>query len=734
MNKHTRVNLAEPLKKSVKINKSIAIALVYMAAFLFCYIAGVLSTIPVGSSVNIGDISPQTYTASKDVVDKYSTELAREEAMAKVDAVYKLDSSITRDTLDKISTDFSAAEQVRQSARTLYLQQTHESDADFRPDKIDWDVILTKNIVANLKQKLSEYMTDENVYAIAASTQSQLLSLKTDLTSLVSNRMSQGLTQDETAEFVNSLASVLTSEKNYSPEMADLAANIAGGTIKANKIFDGETTQKNKKAAADAVDEVVYKTGQNIVQKGDIITEANYKLMMQLGIISDGQSHGMRWIAGGILMLVVYASWMFYMFILEPKLRFSFRANLSLALLMFICVAIELVVKSLSLLATPVFLPVLVASAFMRKRSAITLGTLMAIMICYLTTPSDGMFFCEENMRMLTASILGVFAAVLTLRKRQNRGEFVVAGTVAGCVNVLIYLCFCILDGRHFSSVVHFMLMGLLNGLAAGFVSVGLLPVWERTFLLDTPMQLLEIANPTAPLLKRLMIEAPGTYHHSMMVANLAEAGAEAIGADALLVRVASYYHDIGKISNPQMFKENQLHTCNPHDNMPPEQSAKIIIKHVAKGVELAERYKLPRRIVDVIRQHHGTSLALFFYHKAKEQDENVKEELFRYKGPRPNTKEAGILMLADVVEAAVRANKSAQKNELEEHVSKLIKSKQDDGQLDDCPLSRPEIRAIEHAFIGVFRGANHQRIKYPGDERRTTERRATEDKHEITV
>lgn len=734
MNKHTRVNLAEPLKKSVKINKSIAIALVYMAAFLFCYIAGVLSTIPVGSSVNIGDISPQTYTASKDVVDKYSTELAREEAMAKVDAVYKLDSSITRDTLDKISTDFSAAEQVRQSARTLYFQQTHESDADFRPDKIDWDVILTKNIVSNLKQKLSEYMTDENVYAIAASTQSQLLSLKTDLTSLVSNRMSQGLTQDETAEFVNSLASVLTSEKNYSPEMADLAANIAGGTIKANKIFDGETTQKNKKAAADAVDEVVYKTGQNIVQKGDIITEANYKLMMQLGIISDGQSHGMRWIAGGILMLVVYASWMFYMFILEPKLRFSFRANLSLALLMFICVAIELVVKSLSLLATPVFLPVLVASAFMRKRSAITLGTLMAIMICYLTTPSDGMFFCEENMRMLTASILGVFAAVLTLRKRQNRGEFVVAGTVAGCVNVLIYLCFCILDGRHFSSVVHFMLMGLLNGLAAGFVSVGLLPVWERTFLLDTPMQLLEIANPTAPLLKRLMIEAPGTYHHSMMVANLAEAGAEAIGADALLVRVASYYHDIGKISNPQMFKENQLHTCNPHDNMPPEQSAKIIIKHVAKGVELAERYKLPRRIVDVIRQHHGTSLALFFYHKAKEQDENVKEELFRYKGPRPNTKEAGILMLADVVEAAVRANKSAQKNELEEHVSKLIKSKQDDGQLDDCPLSRPEIRAIEHAFIGVFRGANHQRIKYPGDERRTTERRATEDKHEITV
>ena len=733
MSKHTRVNLAEPLQKNIKTNKIIAIALVYLAAFAFCYIAGVLSTIPTSSSVKVGDISPQTYTASKDVVDEYSTELAREEAMAKVDAVYKLDSSVTQDTLDKISADFSAAEQVRQSARTLYLEQTNESESSFSPDRIDWDVILTQSIVSNLKQKLSEYITDENVYAIAASTQSQLLSLKTDLTSLVSNRMSSGLTQDDTAEFVNSLASVLTSEKNYSPEMADLAANIAGGTIKANKIFDSETTESSRKAAADAVSEVVYKTGQNIVQKGDVITEANYNLMMQLGIISDGQSHGMRWLSGGILMLVIYGSWILYMFILEPKLRFSFRANLSLALLMFICVAIEIVVKSLSLLATPVFLPVLVASAFMRKRSAITLGTLMSIMICYLTTPSDGMFFCEENMRMLTASILGVFAAVLTLRKRQNRGEFVAAGAVAGCVNVLIYLCFCILDGRHLSSVVHFMLMGLLNGLAAGFVSVGLLPVWERVFSLDTPMQLLEIANPTAPLLKRLMIEAPGTYHHSMMVANLAEAGAEAIGADALLVRVASYYHDIGKIGNPQMFKENQLHTCNPHDSMPPQESAKLIIRHVSKGVELAERYKLPRRVVDIIKQHHGTSLALFFYYKAKELDENVKEEIFRYNGPRPNTREAGILMLADVVEAAVRANKSAQKGELEDHVSKLIKSKQDDGQLDDCPLSRPEIRAIEHAFIGVFRGANYQRIKYPGDEKRNM-RRATEDKHETTM
>lgn len=730
MSKHTRESAIKPVRQKIKTNKVLAIGLVYFVAFAFCYVAGTILTAPSSISIEVGDISPQTYTATKDIVDEYSTELARQEAMAKVEAVYKMDSSVMQETLDKISADFSSAEQVRQSARALYIQKTNTNESDFKPADVDWDTILTSDVMNSLKKKLSEYITDENIYAIASCTQSQLVSLKTELTSNVSAAMTRGIVQDDLTSYVNSIANTLTSDGSFTAEQADLAVSIASGTVKANKIFDSETTESNKKAASDAVSDIVYKKGQNIVQKGDVITEGNYQLMKQLGIIANKKSDGMRWLAGGMLIAAVFFAWVLYLIILEPKLRFSFRANLSISLLMIFCIIIAMVARSISMITTPVFLPVLVSAAFMRKRSAITLGTLISVLMCYIMIPEDNSFFCEENMRMLVASILGVFAAVLTLRKRQNRVEFVLAGTVAGLVNALVYLCFCILDGRALSSTMHFVILGMLNGLGAGFVSVGVLPVWERVFSLDTPMQLLEISNPTSPLLRRLMVEAPGTYHHSMMVANLAEAGAEAVGADELLVRVAAYYHDIGKISNPQMFKENQIHSVNPHDSLPPEESAKIIIRHVSRGAELAERYKLPRRVIDLIVQHHGTSAAAFFYHKAIEEYGEADINRFRYKGPRPNTKEAGILMLADVVEAAVRANQSVQKGEVEEHIEKLFKSKESDGQLDDCPLSRPEIRAIKHAFLGVFRGANHQRIRYPGDERP----RITEDKHEATV
>lgn len=183
------------------------------------------------------------------------------------------------------------------------------------------------------------------------------------------------------------------------------------------------------------------------------------------------------------------------------------------------------------------------------------------------------------------------------------------------------------------------------------------------------------------------MIEAPGTYHHSIMTANLAEAAADAVGGDALLARVASYYHDIGKLASPVMFKENQMHIGNPHDELDPKESAGIIISHVKNGVALADRYKLPQRMRDIIAQHHGDSLAGYFYYKAKQNGE-AEEADFRYPGPKPQTKEAGIVMLADVVEAAIRANGTKGLENVREQIDKLIKAKFEDGQLDDCPLN----------------------------------------------
>jgi len=226
----------------------------------------------------------------------------------------------------------------------------------------------------------------------------------------------------------------------------------------------------------------------------------------------------------------------------------------------------------------------------------------------------------------------------------------------------------------------------------------------------------LELSNPNHPLLKRLTVEAPGTYHHSILTANLAEAGADAVDANALLCRVAAYFHDVGKLARPRFFAENQKGE-NPHDAIDPRESVKIIKGHVEKGLELARRYKLPREVQKIIAQHHGDSIIPYFFHKAQEANLNPKEDDYRYKGSRPSTKESAILMLADCVEAAVRSLDDPDRDQVKDMIDKLIREKYNDGQLDDCPLSRRDLNKLAQAFLHGFDGALHERVKYPGQE-----------------
>ena len=230
-----------------------------------------------------------------------------------------------------------------------------------------------------------------------------------------------------------------------------------------------------------------------------------------------------------------------------------------------------------------------------------------------------------------------------------------------------------------------------------------------------TPAKLIELSNPNQPLLRRLMIETPGTYHHSMIVANLAEAAAEAIGADALLVRVGAYYHDIGKLVRPLYFKENQIGE-NPHDKTDPRVSTAILTEHTRDGVELAKKHHLPEPIIDMIQQHHGDTAAMYFYAKTVKQlgEENVDINDFRYDGPKPQTSEAAILMLSDTVEAAVRSIPEPTQAKISAMIRKLVRGKMEDGQLDECTLTFRDIDKICAAFENVLKGVFHQRIEYP--------------------
>jgi putative nucleotidyltransferase with HDIG domain len=256
----------------------------------------------------------------------------------------------------------------------------------------------------------------------------------------------------------------------------------------------------------------------------------------------------------------------------------------------------------------------------------------------------------------------------------------------------------------------------LVGSILSSLLAIGSFAVLGRMFGILTTVQLLELANPTQPLLRRLLTEAPGTYHHSIMVGNLAERAAEVIGADSLLVRVAAYYHDIGKLERPWAFIENQADTiANVHDTLDPQQSAQIIAAHVTDGIKLAERYRLPARVREMIPQHHGTRSISFFYQQAAERTkETVDAALFTYPGPRPQSREAAILMLSDSTEAAARAARDHSREAIEQLVDRIIHQRLEEGQFDDCNLTLRDLTRIKQSFVTLLTGIYHPRIPYP--------------------
>jgi putative nucleotidyltransferase with HDIG domain len=259
-------------------------------------------------------------------------------------------------------------------------------------------------------------------------------------------------------------------------------------------------------------------------------------------------------------------------------------------------------------------------------------------------------------------------------------------------------------------------MFAFVGGILSAVLTIGTLPFLEATFDIITPIKLLELSNPNQPLLRRLLIEAPGTYYHSILVGNLAEAAAEEIGANSLLCRIGAYYHDIGKLKRPYFFKENQITKDNPHNKITPNLSTLIITSHVKDGVDLATKNKLPSSVINIIREHHGNTLVAYFYHKAMNSEvaEAVTEDKFRYNFPRPQSKEAAIVMLADSVEAYIRSLTEPTQNQVEQGVRKIIKDKLQDEQLDKTDLTLKDLDLVVKAFVKVLAGIFHDRIEYP--------------------
>jgi putative nucleotidyltransferase with HDIG domain len=310
--------------------------------------------------------------------------------------------------------------------------------------------------------------------------------------------------------------------------------------------------------------------------------------------------------------------------------------------------------------------------------------------------------------------LLGGMAGVILVRRGERFGHFAQAAAAIGVVNVGVVTLFTLLGSRDFTGLAELAGAGLAAAVGSALAALGSFVVVGNLFGITTSFQLLELANPSQKLLRRLMLEANGTYNHSLLVGNLAERAAEAIGADPLLARVASYYHDVGKLDNPLAYIENQAGGENVHDELTPEESVALVKAHVARGIDLAYQYKLPKPIIAFIPQHHGTALISYFHARAKDRAEAVDDARFRHSGPKPQSKEAAILMLADGVEASVRSLNDHDENTIRAMVDRIIRERLEDGQFDECDLTLRDVERIREAFVAQLLGMYHRRVEYP--------------------
>ena len=531
----------------------------------------------------------------------------------------------------------------------------------------------------------------------------------------LTNILRAGITEKDFER--NNIDSIITNNliSNVSRRQISVINALLSQIIVPNLVEDEFATEIARKKAEATVKpyEITFQKGDKILFEGEPVTRLKRDALRLAGY----NVYELNWqglIAIYILVLLASVIFMTYMKYFEKQFLAT-RYMMLAAVLSIMLAAIAVVIPTgFSPYVLPIPAYVLLLAIFTNPRVA------FAAMTVLLTVLTIGVQYPAQY--IVTFILLNFVAAVsISQIKYSRRFDLIKAGFVISAAGLLIVLSIYVLE-KCLIEVNNVLIFKnctfiLLNGIVSSMIALGTLPLFESSFKIITPYGLAELADHNQPLLKRLQFEAPGTYHHSLMVSNLCEAAAEAIGANPILARVGAFYHDIGKLKRPLFFVENQSYFGieNPHKKLNPRLSKMVITAHPKDGVELAKEYGLPSVINNFILQHHGEGLASYFYNQAVQEEgiENVKEEQFRYTGPKPNMKETAILMIADAVESAVRSLKNPTSEEIEQIINKIIVERLNDGQLADSPLTLHDLKVISATFSRILRGMQHNRIKY---------------------
>jgi len=513
-------------------------------------------------------------------------------------------------------------------------------------------------------------------------------------------------------------------------EIVATTTRLAKLLIRPNITFNKRETELRKEEAKKSVKPIYFKVkkGEMIIREGEKINPTHLvKLETEAKLKRSSPIRGMA-----ISMTIIIGILLTLSYVVLLRRSNTFKkdprslAFISLTLLfMFILVLLYNIVAEevargfhffntqVLLFALPIPLGAILVSIFLGLDMAIAFSLIISILASIVM---------EGRVEFFIYFLIGSLLAAYGVRNCRERMVLIKTGIRVGLLNIIVALSIHTLYGNPYSTASAISLIaGFLGGTLAGVIATGFLPLIEMVFGFTTDIKLLELSSLDQPILKDLMVKAPGTYHHSVIVSNMVEATAESIQTNPLLAKVSAYYHDIGKINKPLYFVENQVKGNNRHEKLAPSMSSLILISHVKDGVELARQHRLGKEIIDIIQQHHGTSLISYFYQKSKEKDKkreskssHVKEEDFRYPGPKPQTKEAGLVLVADVVEAASRTLVDPTPARIQGMVQKIINNVFSDGQLDECELTLKDLNQIAKSFIKTLSGIFHSRIEYP--------------------
>lgn len=661
---------------------------IFTLIFILMYFILITAVAPKRYDLVEGDIANVDIKANRNIIDEEATMLKEQDASAKVDKQYALKGEVKIQATENVTAFFN---------KLINLKSNNVSESEK---------------LAQIKKIQAFVLTDQEYKLMLELSVDKATELQWVLQGIIDKIYENNIEENKPEDVTKARDIVYRELLNSDLEnnIKEVLQDMAYSQIKPNYVFDKEKTDELIREALKNVTKVMIKKNQIVVKEGEPVTQKQIEILTELGIVGDGVGKGY------LLTYVILAIFLLLVSILQYSyLRNTNRElfkNTKLIILIAILNILSLLLARGVIIISPFLIPLACAPILM----TVLLDYKVSVIINLLNSTLI-MIVIGFDPQIALLAIVSIVIGSISLKSLNQRNDILYSTLYVAIGVIISTLTSGVLSSNDTNKIMINVMFSALGALTSGVLAIGLLPFFESSFDIVTNLKLLELANPNNTLMKRLLMEAPGTYHHSIMVANLAEVAAEEIGCNPIVTRVGSYYHDIGKLKRPFFFGENLMGLDNPHNNIAATSSTLIIISHVKDGLELANEHKLPKIIKDIISQHHGTTLVKYFYYTVKNSAENPDEVIeadFRYPGPIPETKEAAVVMLADSVEAAVRSIKEPTMAKIEEMINNIVEDKLHCNQLNNSDITLKELEKIKSCFFRVLKGIYHQRIEYP--------------------